>query len=263
MPRQEHAADQSRPSLLHFIPVGTAQRLLRSRLGQSGLVRGIGRLLFGSNNSIIRGGNITWNGLSFYFAADYRTFVKASNTGIENRICRLVQAHLKAGDSAIDVGANFGFVTLVMARSVGAGGRVLSFEIDPQIVATLQNTVHQNSVDEVVTLVAQGAGAPDQSQFTTVDEQIERLRLDRVRLIKIDVDGGDYFVLLGAERTITNYHPLVIIEMQAMHQEIYEFFVAHGYRYFAGNDGKSFQIGEWPPNLMASMEPIEIPSAVR
>jgi FkbM family methyltransferase len=45
------------------------------------------------------------------------------------------------GESALDVGANFGFMTALLARRVGPRGRVLSFEAHPEIVEELRANV--------------------------------------------------------------------------------------------------------------------------
>jgi FkbM family methyltransferase len=46
-----------------------------------------------------------------------------------------------AGDSALDIGANIGYITLVLARSAGPAGRVLCFEPNPALLPTLRTNV--------------------------------------------------------------------------------------------------------------------------
>lgn len=48
---------------------------------------------------------------------------------------------VKKGDIAFDVGAHFGFYTLVLANLVGKEGKVFSFEPNPQITPSLRKTI--------------------------------------------------------------------------------------------------------------------------
>ncbi len=59
---------------------------------------------------------------------------------------------LAPGQTAIDVGANLGFVTAMLASVVGPGGRVLSFESSPAIFSKLQKTVAANHLKQVTAL---------------------------------------------------------------------------------------------------------------
>jgi FkbM family methyltransferase len=54
--------------------------------------------------------------------------------------------------------------------------------------------------------------------------------------IKIDVQGHELQVLKGAEKTIEQYHPILLIE--CVTKEICEFLNPYGYRFFAYGHGK-------------------------
>ena len=57
--------------------------------------------------------DVRWQDLSFSLTAPYRVLHQARRNGIENRICRLARSILRPEDAAVDVGANYGFVSLV------------------------------------------------------------------------------------------------------------------------------------------------------
>ncbi len=62
---------------------------------------------------------------------------------------KLVSEWLKPGMHVIDVGANFGYYTLLAASRVGQTGRVYSFEPHPNWYASLCDRVHDNGLDFV------------------------------------------------------------------------------------------------------------------
>src|ERR687885_83981 len=57
--------------------------------------------------------------------------------GFEQAELEAAREHARAGSTAIDVGANVGVFTVVLARAVGPAGRVLAFEPFPANVRRL------------------------------------------------------------------------------------------------------------------------------
>ena len=47
---------------------------------------------------------------------------------------------------------------------------------------------------------------------STVDNEIERMGIEKLDLLKIDVEGGEYYVLKGAKKTIEKFHPVIQYE---------------------------------------------------
>lgn len=242
--------------LRRALPVSLQETLGGSRLTEP--LRGY--LLRPSGRARMESGEIAWEDLRFTFCAPFRTFHNARERGVENTLCRLARSVLRPGDTAIDVGANYGFVTLVMAHSVSPGGRVFSFEINPDVARTLAGTLVANGMERVVTLTPKGAGPRAGHGLVTVDETIERSNVGRVRFLKIDTDGADYGVLKGATRVLESYQPVVVIEMHENAREIHDLLYAYGYRCFVSIDGRPLVPGEWPANLIASLSPLVIPA---
>jgi FkbM family methyltransferase len=143
------------------------------------------------------------------------------------------------GDVALDIGANIGTHTLALARLVGPGGLVFAFEPQRIVFQTLCANMALNSLDNIHCInaavgatagtlklfdadpnvpnnfggvqVAMLAGAPRASP-------VDRLRLDdfldidRLRLIKIDVEGMEAEVLRGARDILERFKPVLYVE---------------------------------------------------
>ena len=144
----------------------------------------------------------------------------------------LVEAFLEPGAVAVDVGANIGHFTVTMARAVGGAGRVHAFEPSAESARRLRRSLELNGRENVTvneaalaaeagTRVLYGYGpgtaswstlAPRQIPGTaeaarqaevaaeTLDDYAERTGIERIDVLKIDVEGGELDVLRGAER---------------------------------------------------------------
>lgn len=147
----------------------------------------------------------------------------------------LLATLIKPGQVVLDIGANIGTHTLSFAKLVQQGGFVFSFE--PQRISfefmcanvvanNLTNVypVHAGVSDQpgkiyvpivdptkaanAAAFAIQGYSAGDPVDIVTVDS----LRLGRCSLIKADVEGMEYPVLLGARQTISAHRPVLFIE---------------------------------------------------
>ena len=146
------------------------------------------------------------------------------------------------GTWAFDVGANVGLFAVVMSRAVGPTGRVVAVEPVLETVGHLQENLERNHCINVD--VIEGAAAPSTgelplvltddpalhsaggklisghpvTQVTTVqaytlDEIWIAAGQPTVSLVKIDVEGGEQGVLLGATEMIRRCRPALIIEV--------------------------------------------------
>lgn len=133
---------------------------------------------------------------------------------------------LRSGDSYVDVGAHIGFHTLLARHIVGTTGRLLAVEPQPrngaQLLANCQLNGFNNvelyiaaagERDDMIALPVQadsdtsrltlsGAGVNDQAQqfhvpILRLDSLLARHDLERVRLLKIDVEGYELEVIRG------------------------------------------------------------------
>lgn len=163
-----------------------------------------------------------------------------------------VQSNVSPGDLVLDVGANIGNHTLYLAAI--AGCQVTSFEPNASLIEALRRSVEINKLGERVTLMPFGVGhAAGKGHFAAIMEEnlggqsidlgegdIRIVALDelefseRVRLIKIDVEGMELPVLEGAVNLIDQDRPLIYVEcMNAdQYKTIASWMERHGYVYW-------------------------------
>jgi len=163
---------------------------------------------------------------------------------------------LADGAVCFDVGANLGLYTLTFAASVGTTGHVFSFEPLPGPRAVLERTVRWLGIDNVtvsdqalgdrcgraeislpvrrglpvhgrafITDEAEGFGPNAEFAaerrlpvvLSTLDTVVRAAGLERVDLVKVDVEGYEPTVLQGAEWTLATYRPRLLLEIERRH----------------------------------------------
>lgn len=258
---RSHSAGRS-ARRLRAIAAGLLPQELWRRILRWGPLKTLQNRLAGpSDASHLAEGIVRFESLTFDFAAPYHTWIKARRRGIENRICRLVMTRCREGSVGIDVGANAGFISLVMALSVRPSGRVLSFEADAGLHDVLQRNIRTNGLESVCTPVqAFVSESSRRDRHVSLDEAASSHNLSRLDFLKIDVDGGDLDVLRGARELLRRWRPVVVVEMAANQGAIYSFLKEEiGYPTLVGMSGEACVPGQWPVNLIAGDGPIAIP----
>ncbi len=251
-------AERLKASALRLLPVSAWERALGLRP-----VRVLRDTLVGPSDTVhLAEGPVSFERLRFRFVAPYRSWLKARRSGIESRICRLIMDRCHEGSVCLDVGASSGFISLVMALSVGRAGRVVSFECDSGYWDVLRRNIQINGLEQICVPVRATVG----SHMTTghdrvsLDDVVLRMGLPRVDVVKIDVDGGDLDVLRGARELLWRWRPLVVVEMERNHEAIYDFLHREiGYSTIVGMSGEAVTPGQWPANLIAGEGAIVIP----
>ena len=144
----------------------------------------------------------------------------------------LVADFLKPGYTFVDAGANIGYFTGLAAGCVGASGRVLAVEPSTMAFLRLEHMVQENKLAQVTlhhgalgdhsyeaplyldesrrnnrnhspSLVAQGDRfALETVPVTTLDLLAEKHGLDRIDLLKVDIEGHEPALLSGARQLI-------------------------------------------------------------
>lgn len=164
----------------------------------------------------------------------------------EARVERAYRAILQEGDKVLDVGAHRGRHALPMARCVGTDGWVLAFEPLPTARALLAEAVCGARRDDkalgVVEIREEALSDREgRSEFVFVPEmpecsglrervydapvearriEVRLARLDDLvaergpfRLMKVDAEGGEHDILLGARALLAKDRPVVLFEM--------------------------------------------------
>ena len=129
-----------------------------------------------------------------------------------------VYDYLQNGDTFVDVGANIGIITLTAAVKVGSAGKVYSIEPHPTIFLNLNGNIELNNLNNIHTFSTALGNKKGEVNFTnnrsdSLNSVLENsggitvpiCKLDdlpinesSIELMKIDVEGYEKFVLLGA-----------------------------------------------------------------
>lgn len=153
-----------------------------------------------------------------------------------------MQRHVRPGMTFYDIGANIGFFSLLAARMVGAEGRVVAFEADPEVAERLREHVARNqfsiiSVEQKAVWSETGAvffartdprvspdrglghvvgsSAPGAAQFQGIalDDFVQTSRAPD--FMKCDAEGAEVEVFAGAQRLLKENRPILLCEMHS------------------------------------------------
>ena len=180
----------------------------------------------------------------------------------------VIEEHLTAGATFVDVGAHIGYYSLKAAKIVGPNGHVIAIEPNPGTLRTLRDNVQASGASVVmiqpvacsdaegalelfaaprantgesslslVNASQEGAATSYHVRARPLDAIIQESGVSRVDYIKIDVEGAEFLVLKGAKNTLDRYHPRLIIElverqlksMGTSSSEVTGFLRSHGY----------------------------------
>lgn len=159
--------------------------------------------------------------------------------GAEMGTHRVLESLLPRSGCMIDVGANIGSLTIAGALQSGPGGRVVAFEPGLEARTCLMANVDRHGVADRVTINVHAVGSESSQKvfYTYVNsllsgfaEAVDRYRpgelirqdlvevvaLDdavsgSVDLLKIDVEGFEHDVLIGAQRLIAQNPQIAVI----------------------------------------------------
>lgn len=184
--------------------------------------------------------------------------------GEELNLTKFLLRNVKPGDVFIDVGAHFGFYTLLASRLIGEKGSIHSFEPTPRTFSLLKrNTQEKKNIFINQSAVFRKSGesefidfGPGSAAFNSLKKDIpyvrEATRMEKIAVrtitldeyvsrqaiaptfIKIDVEGGELDVLNGAKK-ILSQKPVLSVEiwneseLDGTAQTIRDFLSRYGY----------------------------------
>lgn len=195
----------------------------------------------------------------------------------EIRLARFIINNLKESNHFLDIGAHFGYFTLLASEIVGISGKVLSFEPTSKSyellelnITNLKNTeIFQKAVSnlkEPITFyefpnLHSEYNTSDVTQFeneswfinskpqkvTVQTTTIDNLTEDKgfiPTIIKIDVEGAEFNVINGGLTFLKNNNPLIVMEYlepkrkNDTHKKALELLLSLGYySYLINNEG--------------------------
>jgi FkbM family methyltransferase len=161
----------------------------------------------------------------------------------EPAMSRFLRSELRPGDVVLDVGANIGLHTLGAAKQLkdlGGGGRVIAFEPAEDSLGKLRAAAERNELADLITLVPAALGErkyqaalhadprydPADSGVRSLqadgevvqdvpvirlDDWVREQLLERLDVVKLDVEGSETAALGGATRTLIRLQPRAVL----------------------------------------------------
>jgi hypothetical protein len=171
----------------------------------------------GTHPRRIRGGNLRGRSFHLDLQADTQCWRGLYEQELQAWLARVVRPE----SVCLDVGAAEGWVTLQMALLATRGathafepsargdwiGRNLALNTDVPLGAVTIQRVLVGAVDSP----ALGETPP----IVTIDQYVREKRIDRVDVLKVDVDGPELDVLDGATAVLNDLHPAVCVEVHS------------------------------------------------
>lgn len=196
-----------------------------------------------------------WIQENIYFLGDY-----------ERAELNTLKQFLTADSVFLDIGANFGLYTLNAAKIISHPGKIISFEPFSKNFEALQKNVKTNNLSQVQ-LINSAVSNVDSTIQLYLDENennlgsvsaspienaliesvkticidgfLENTSLNKIDLVKIDVEGHEYNVLQGMKKTLKTFQPALLIEIldeSTVKNEITNFLTGLGYKQFYIDD---------------------------
>lgn len=162
---------------------------------------------------------------------DLRLFLRQ----FEPEVVAALRRETKPGMTAVDIGANIGAHTMLLATLVGPAGRVLAFEPTDYAWKKLQRNLALNNIPWITSVKAALSDEPADGRavdfraswrteggrrgdgtsivdFIRLDDWCRDHGVARIDIVKIDVDGNEYPVLTGALEILSRSLPVFVME---------------------------------------------------
>jgi FkbM family methyltransferase len=155
-----------------------------------------------------------------------------------------IREHLRPGAIFVDIGAHIGFCALKAKGIVGPSGRVVAVEANPEMQSALRANIKASGTEVIVAPFAcsdteamlelysgsqsnSGSsslskanastwgpiGAIHQVRARPLDSILNELEISHVDVLKVDVEGAEFGVLLGARELLKRDHPVLMLEL--------------------------------------------------
>ena len=150
---------------------------------------------------------------------------------------------IPAGAVIFDVGANIGYVSLLLAKAAGEAGKIFAFEALPSNVEQLQRNLALNGMEGRVTVIAsavtqapgpvrflvhasggmgKAAGSAGRDDNYESEVTVPGISLDEFvygqgnpppQAVKMDIEGGEVLALAGMPRLLAEARPRMLMEL--------------------------------------------------
>ena len=165
----------------------------------------------------------------------YATYVQRPH---EPEVVATLQRIVQPGWVCLDIGAHYGYFTLLLAQLVGPAGKVIAFEAIAENAVILRRNVALNNLEQRVTVecyaVSDGStntvhlALPEafSLEWTLMQDKGVKTReapaiaLDEyfrgragINLIKMDIEGAEALAIQGMRRLLEEIRPILVVEL--------------------------------------------------
>jgi len=226
----------------------------------------------------------------------------------ERGVAQCLRRLVREGDVFFDLGANFGFYSFYVAPLCGKSGEIHAFEANPYLIQHLRSSVELNGECGKIQVSARAVGKEsgkdlplyDPEWFgcsslyphqwlnkgskvlvplVTVDEYVRENRIERIDVMKIDIEGAELDAFQGMEHTFQVCPPMAIIceltllpeandplrrsagvearaSSAADPKQLIDFLIQKNYEIWGiGDDGR---LCSWNPGKLTADEPLKL-----
>jgi FkbM family methyltransferase len=229
------------------------------------------RELYGSLTKIKVDKPLNLDGFKIFIDSnDSLELLRKKNFYENNKEVEIMKKIVKKGDIVLDIGANIGIYSLLLAKLVGETGKVYSFEPDPQNFDTLLKNIKINRYENIIAInkaISKKTGKiklylaewnKGDHRIYPSDEkrkflEIEAVNLDNyfkdnnedIKFVKIDIQGAEPLLFEGGQLFFKNKKPIVLQEfwpvgINASGEDLKKFldFLASNYKIYSENNAK-------------------------
>ena len=228
-------------------------------------------------SSLVTDSAEVWAGKMFLHPNDA---FRLSIYGIHSKIdFEIFQKYVKKGDNVLDIGANIGYFTLMLAKLVGPTVKVFAFEPDPRNISLLKKNIETNGYQNVVVVPKAVSNVNEKctlftSQSTFGQNRIyepkktknqeyvpiesetifldnffmNNEKIENISFVKIDVEGAEKYVLEGMKNILSlNKNIKIFSEIDldflndagSSYTEMIEFLEKRGFTVFLVNEANN------------------------
>lgn len=186
----------------------------------------------------------------------------------ERRTMQFFEMALSPGDTVLEVGGHIGYLTLYFSQLAGPQGKVVVFEPGGNNLPYIRRNVSQaanvtliekaiSDTDGTVRFYEESLTGQNNSMLADYkvyrencaranasasheEREVQSVKIDTFvqqsgvtpALIKIDIEGAEWLALTGAEATLADCQPIVMVEVTENKDKVFDFFSNLGYRLF-------------------------------
>lgn len=162
------------------------------------------------------------------------------NNIFEKEVVDLASKYIKPGTAVLDLGANFGQMSILFSEFVGQGGKVYSFDADNFIFEILSKNIKANNKENIIPVFGAVHNRANEELFFPEQDFVEyqtygsygidynvkqgrkvkSLTIDsmnipeKISFMKIDIQGGDLQAMQGAVKTIEKNKMPILFEYE-------------------------------------------------